>query len=81
MIYTKLRLITGDISLTMDLQQYLLKETVKKFNRKRRRGKKLRFRTKFVIAHQMLKAIAKFISRGCRVYVLFDSWYATAELI
>lgn len=80
-VYTLLRLNIGKISLTVDMQQYLRKETVKKLNRKRKRGQKLRFRTKFVIACQMLKAVAKFIPRGYQVYVLFDSWYASADFI
>jgi len=80
-VYTLLRLIIGDISLTVDLQQYLREATVKHLNRKRRRGNKLRFRTKLAIAYQLLKAVAKFIPRGYQVYVLFDSWYASADLI
>ena len=80
-VYVMLRLIIGNISLTVDLQQYLREATVKKLNRQRRRGQKLRFRTKLTIARQMLKAAARFLPRGCQVYVLFDSWYASATFI
>ncbi len=80
-VYVMLRLIIGNISLTVDLQQYLREATVKKLNRQRRRGEKLRFRTKLTIARQMLRAVARFIPRGCQIYVLFDSWYASAAFI
>ncbi len=80
-VYVMLRLIVGDISMTLDVQQYLREETVIRLNRKRRRGNKLRFRTKLVIARQMLKAVKSRIPKGYQIYVLFDSWYASAEFI
>lgn len=80
-VYTMLRLIVGNISLTVDVQQYLREETVIRLNRKRRRGKKLYFRTKLAMARQMLKAVKSLIPKGYQIYVLFDSWYASAELI
>lgn len=80
-VYVMLRLIVGDISLTVDMQQYLRKETVTELNRKRRKGKKLRFRNKLTIARQMLKAVKSLIPKGYQIYVLFDSWYASSAFI
>ena len=65
-VYVMLRLIVGDISLTLDVQQYLREETVIRLNRKRRDGRKLRFRTKLVIARQMLKAVKSLIPKATR---------------
>jgi hypothetical protein len=80
-IYVTLRLTVGDISLTVDIQLYLKEKTVRKLNRARRRGQRLPFRTKLTIARQMLKAIAPLLPTGYQVYVVFDSWYASARFI
>jgi len=80
-VYVMLRLQVGTISMTVDMQLYLREKTVRKLNRARRRGKRLSFRTKMTIARQMFKKIAPLIPRKYQVYVLFDSWYASAKLI
>lgn len=80
-VYVMLRLQVGKISFTVDLQLYLRKKTVRRLNRTRRRGKRIPFRTKMTIARQMLQAVRPLIPRKYPVYVLFDSWYASADLI
>jgi hypothetical protein len=80
-IYVTLRLTVGNISLTVDIQLYLREKTVRRLNRARRRGQRLPFRTKLTIARQMLKAIAPLLPAGYQVYVVFDSWYASARFI
>jgi hypothetical protein len=80
-VYVMLRLTVGDISATVDIQLYLRRQTVRKLNRARRRGEALPFRTKLTIARDMLKAIAPLIPKEYQVYLLFDSWYASAKFI
>jgi len=63
------------------VQLYLREATVRRLNRKRRRGKKLQPRSKMTIATQMLKAVAPLLPKDYQVYVLFDSWYASAKFI
>jgi len=64
---------------TVDIQLYLRRATIRKLNRKRKRGKKLSFRSKMTIAKEMLKTIAPLLSKDYQVYVLLDSWYASAR--
>lgn len=80
-VYVMLRVTVGEVSFTVDMQLYLRERTVKRLNRKRRGGDRLTFRTKIEIAQQMLEAVAPLIPEECRVYVLFDSWYAALSLM
>jgi hypothetical protein len=80
-VFVLMRLTIGNITFTVDIQLYLRRATVRKLNRKRRRGKKLSFRSKMTIAKEMLKAIVPLLPKGYQVYILFDSWYASAKFI
>jgi hypothetical protein len=66
---------------TIDLQLYLRQKTVRRLNRKRPKEQRLRFRTKYRIARQMLVELRPLLPKGWRVYVQFDSWYASRRLI
>ena len=66
---------------TVDLQLYLRKKTVRRLNRKRPKGRRVSFRTKYRIARQMLVELAPLLPKGWKVYVQFDSWYASRRLI
>ena len=66
---------------TVDLQLYLREKTVRRLNRKRPKGQRLPFRTKYRIARQMLVELAPLLPEGWQVYVQFDSWYASRRLI
>jgi hypothetical protein len=66
---------------TVDLQLYLRQKTVRRLNRKRPKEQRLRFRTKYRIARQMLLELRPLLPKGWRVYVQFDSWYASRRLI
>jgi hypothetical protein len=66
---------------TIDLQLYLREKTVRRLNRKRPKGKRIPFRTKYRIARQMLIELAPLLPKGWMVYVQFDSWYASQRLI
>jgi hypothetical protein len=66
---------------TVDLQLYLRQKTVRRLNRKRPKEQRLRFRSKYRIARQMLVELSALLPKGWRVYVQFDSWYASQRLI
>jgi len=66
---------------TVDVQLYLRQKTVRRLNRKRPREERLSFRSKYRIARQMLVALRPLLPTGWRVYVQFDSWYASQRLI
>lgn len=66
---------------TVDLQLYLRHKTVRRLNRKRPPGQRIPFRSKYRIARQMLAELAPLLPKGWKVYVQFDSWYASRRLI
>jgi hypothetical protein len=66
---------------TLDVQLYLREKTVRRLNRKRPKEERLSFRSKYRIARQMLVALRPHLPKGWRVYVQFDSWYASRRLI
>lgn len=69
----------GQRSMPVDFEIYLKNKTVRKMNRGRKQ--KIRFRSKFELAMQLLEKIKPYLPAGYPVYVLFDSWYASKELI
>ena len=80
-VYVEVHIQIGAIGFSFDIQLYLREETIRKLNRQRDKGKRLRFRSKYRIARAMLVKIAKLLPKDHRVYVTFDSWYASAKLI
>ncbi len=66
---------------TVDLRRYLREKTVRRLNRKRPKGQRLPFRSKYHIARQILVELAPLLPQGWKVYVQFDSWYASRRLI
>jgi len=60
---------------------YLRQKTVRRLNRQRSAEQRLRFRSKYRLAREMLVDLKAALPRGWQVYVLFDSWYASAKLI
>jgi hypothetical protein len=81
MCYVVCTLRAGDNVATVDLQLYLRRKTVRRLNRQRPKGEHLSFRTKYRIARQMLVELRPLLPKGWRVYVQFDSWYASKRLI
>jgi len=71
----------GDNVATVDLQLYLRRKSVRRLNRKRPKGQRIPFRTKYRITRQMLLELAPLLPKGWKVYVQFDSWYASGRLI
>jgi hypothetical protein len=80
-VYVLSRLHVGPFSFTVDLRVYMRKKTVRRLNRKRPEGRRLKFRSKYSLARAMLAELEPLIPDGYPVYVLFDSWYASAKLI
>jgi hypothetical protein len=66
---------------TVDLQLYLREKTVRRLNRKRPKEQRIPFRSKYRIARQMLVELAPLLPKGWKLYVQFDSWYASRRLI
>jgi hypothetical protein len=71
----------GNRSIPIALRLYLRKKTVRRINRYREKGKRVPFKSKFTIVKEILNALAQLIPDNVPVYVLFDSWYASAKLI
>jgi hypothetical protein len=71
----------GTYSFPLLERLYLRRSTVTKRNRKRRRGPKLRYRSKLDLAQELLERVKPLLPPGVAVYVLFDSWYTSAKLV
>lgn len=71
----------GKIVVTVDLRLYLRAKTVRRINRHRPPRQRVPFRSKNSLARSMLEALRPLLPKGWRVYVQFDSWYASERLI
>ncbi len=59
----------------------LREKKVRQLNRQRSKEKRLRYRSKYNLAREMLLELDALLPAGSQVYVLFNSWYASAKLI
>ena len=75
------RVQVGAYSYTLAWRLYLREKTVRRLNRKRPGDNRLKFKSKYRLAREMLAELKPFIPKGWKVYVLFDSWYASAKLL
>jgi len=71
----------GPITVTVDLRLYLRKKTVRRINRHRPLGQRIPFRSKNRLARSILAALQPWLPKDWAVYVQFDSWYASEQLI
>lgn len=75
----------GPFGFTFDLRLYLRAGTLRRLNRERQKNHpgcaRLPYRSKYSLVHEMLVGLASLLPEGYQVYVLFDSWYASAKLI
>lgn len=71
------------LSFPLTWRLYLSRKQVKRLNRARTRtgSNRLTYRKLISLVIEMLDEIAPHVPSGQRVYVLFDSWYASAELL
>src|SRR3954467_12021680 len=79
--YLECTLRAGDLTATVDLRLYLRDKTVRRLNRHRPPEHRLRFRSKFHLARAILEALKPLLPAGWTVYVQFDSWYASEQLL
>lgn len=80
-VYVVCHLKIGFISLAINWRLYVREKTVRRLNRQRPKESRLKFRSKYRLAREMLAEIEPLIPADYQVYVLFDSWYASAKLI
>ena len=80
-VYGELHIQIGPFSFLFDTQIYLREKKVRHLNRKHSQDKRVCYRSKYKLARQMLMELESLLSEDCQVYVLFDSWYASAKLI
>jgi len=60
---------------------YLREHTVRRLNRQRSRHKRLKFKSKYRLAREMLEELRRLLPKKLKVYVLFDSWYTSKKLL
>jgi len=79
--YLEANLRIGNIIVTVDLRLYLREKTVRRLNRQRKAGQRIPFRSKNSLAKSILEALRPLLPAGWIVFVQFDSWYASEQLI
>jgi hypothetical protein len=79
--YVVCTLRVGDNVATVDLRLYLRAKTVRRLNRRRPKGQRIPFRSKYSIARLILVELLPLLPTDWQVYVQFDSWYASRRLI
>jgi hypothetical protein len=79
--YLECTLRVGNLTATVDLRLYLRDKTVRRLNRHRAPEHRLHFRSKFHLARAILEALKPLLPAGWTVYVQFDSWYASEQML
>jgi hypothetical protein len=80
-VYVEVHVQIGPFGFLFDTRLYQREKKVRKLNREREAEYRLHYRSKYRLARAMLAELAELLPAGHRVYVLFDSWYASAKLI
>ena len=80
-VYVEIHIQIGPIGFTFDTRLYLRECIVRQLNRPREPEARLHYRSKYALTQTMLTELASLLPKGYQVYVLFDSWYASAKLI
>lgn len=80
-VHVTLRIQIGSYSYTFAWRLYLREKTVRRLNRRRPKEQRLRFKSKYRLAREMLEELRALLPEGYTVYVLFDCWYASGKLI
>lgn len=80
-VYVEVHVQIGALGFLFDTRLYLREKKVRQLNRERPKEQRLHFRSKYALARSMLVELAELLPKGHKVYVLFDSWYASAKLI
>jgi hypothetical protein len=80
-VYVELHLQIGPFGFLFDTRLYLREKKIRHLNRARTKANRLAYRSKYNLAREMLLELEALLPQGSQVYVLFDSWYASAKLI
>ena len=80
-VYVEVHLQLGPLGFTYDTRLYLREKTVRQLNQQRDTQHHLHYRSKYALARELLIELQALLPQGYPVYVLFDSWYASAKLI
>ncbi len=80
-VLVTLHVSVGAYAFAAALRLYLREKTIRKLNRQRSRESRLPFLSKLDLVQAMLQEVLPLIPPGRQVYVLFDSWYASKDLI
>jgi len=80
-VYVELHLQVGPFGFLFDTRLYLRAKKVRHLNRARTKENRLAYRSKYNLAREMLLELETLLPESSQVYVLFDSWYASAKLI
>lgn len=80
-VHIESRLQLGKMEYVFDWRLYLREKTVRRLNRGRVKEKRIRFRKKTSLALEMLQELETLLPEGFQVYILFDSWYASHQLL
>lgn len=81
MVHVSCRVQIGPYSYPFTWRLYLRAKTVRRLNLDRFISKRLSFKSKYRLAREMLLELKALMPDGYKVYVLFDSWYASAKLL
>jgi len=79
--YLECTVMAGGRTYTFAAEPYLRERTVRRLNRQRRNGPRLRYKSKYRLARQTLERLRALLPNDVQVYVLCDAWYASARLI
>ena len=80
-VYVEVHLQIGSFGFLYDTRLFLREKTVRRLNRERPSEKRLHYRSKYALAREMLVDLDALLPNGHKVYVLFNSWYASKKLI
>lgn len=80
-VHIEVRIQLGEQAYVYDWALYLREKSVRRLNRRRTTGQRLRFRSKYRLVRAILADLKQRLPARFPVYVLFDSWYASAKLI
>jgi len=80
-VYVEVHVQIGPFGFLFDTALFLREKTVRRLNRERPADNRLHYRSKYALAQAMLTELETLLPKGHKVYVLFDSWYASKKLI
>jgi hypothetical protein len=80
-VYVLCRIQIGFIQFTVNWRLYLREKTVRQINKGRARAERVQYVGKTDLALEMLAELQALLPADFKVYVLFDSWYSSHEII